>query len=214
MVTNREFYRLFIRYITTVNDKDDEPATADKNAVLTHAKERSYVSIDGTKVNSKAEKEIMDFLLTHKINGDTIRVRYETDVGGFKPDFYLSQYELFIEHWGINKDGEVPAWFSQSSQEYRDLMETKKRWFAENDQLAKAKRLTDVAADDRADHAEHDVEKHARSGPVDDPARDIAGDQAHDDGINKMHAPASPSGFPHGRLQPPPQTRAARIAAT
>ena len=135
MVTNREFYRLFIRYITTVNDKDDEPAAADKNAVLTHAKERSYVSIDGTKVNSKAEKEIMDFLLTHKINGDTIRVRYETDVGGFKPDFYLSQYELFIEHWGINKDGEVPAWFSQSSQEYRDLMETKKRWFAENDQL-------------------------------------------------------------------------------
>ncbi len=135
IVTNREFYNLFIRYITTVHDKDDEPTAADKNAVLTHAKERSYVSIDGTKVNSKAEKEIMDFLLTHKINGDPIRVRYATDVGGFKPDFYLPQYELFIEHWGINKNGEVPAWLSQSSQEYRDLMETKKRWFAENDQL-------------------------------------------------------------------------------
>ena len=65
MVTNRGFYRLFIRYITTVHDKDDEPTAADKNAVLTHAKERSYVSIDGTKVNSRAEKENMDFLLTH-----------------------------------------------------------------------------------------------------------------------------------------------------
>ncbi len=135
IVTNPEFYRLFIRYIATVHDKDDEPTAADKDAVLTHAEERSYISIDSTKVKSKAEKEIMDFLLTHKINREPIRVRYEADVGGFRPDFYLPQFELFIEHWGINKDGEVPAWFSQSSQEYRDLMETKKRWFAENHRL-------------------------------------------------------------------------------
>lgn len=135
IVTNREFFRMFIRYITTIHDNNEEPTAMDKNAVLTHAEERSYVSINGTKVKSKAEKEIMDFLLTHKINGTLIRVNYEADVEGFRPDFYLPQYELFIEHWGINKDGEVPTWFNQSSQEYRDLMDKKKRWFIENNRL-------------------------------------------------------------------------------
>ena len=135
IATNPAFYQLLVRYITTVRDRDGEPTEADKNAVLTHAKQRSYISIDGTRVNSKAEKEIMDCLLTYKINGEPILVRYEPDVGGFRPDFFLPQYDIFIEHWGLNKDGEVPEWFGQSTQEYRDSMETKKRWFVEHNRM-------------------------------------------------------------------------------
>ncbi len=135
IVTNRDFYRLFIRYIKTVHDNDDEPTEADKGEVVAHAIERSYVSINGTKVNSRAEKEIMDCLLTHKINGKPIFVGYEPDVGGFRPDFYLPQFDVFIEHWGLRKDGEVPEWFSQSTDEYRESMEKKKKWFAENNRL-------------------------------------------------------------------------------
>lgn len=93
---------------------------ANKKLCDARAKQRSYISIDGTGVKSKAEKEIMDCLLTHKINGEPILVRYEIDVGGFRPDFFLPQYDIFIEHWGLNKDGEVPEWFGQSTQEYRD----------------------------------------------------------------------------------------------
>lgn len=133
--TNPAFLKLFIRYITTVRDKDDEPTEADKNAVLTYAKQCSYISIDGTRVNSKAEKEIMDCLLTYKINEEPILVRYEPDVDGFRPDFFLPQYDIFIEHWGLNKDGRVPEWFGQSTQEYRDSMEAKKRWFSEHNRM-------------------------------------------------------------------------------
>lgn len=128
--TNPAFYHLLIRYITAVHDKDDEPTEAEKNTVLDYAKQRSYISIDGTRVKSKAEKEIMDCLLTYKINGEPIIVEYEPDVGGFRPDFFLPRYDIFIEHWGLNKDGEVPEWFGQSTQEYKDSMETKKSWFA------------------------------------------------------------------------------------
>jgi DNA helicase-4 len=130
--TNQTFYQLFVRYITTVHDMEGEPTKADKNAVVDHAKKRNYVSIDGTRVNSKAEKEIMDCLLTRKINGKPILVRYEPDVEGFRPDFHLPQYDVFIEHWGLKKDGEVPEWFSQSTKEYKDAMEKKKKWFVEH----------------------------------------------------------------------------------
>ena len=125
MVTNREFYRLFIRYITTVNDKDDEPPLRIRMQFLPMLKNAVMFRLTGLKSTAKQKKRLWISCLPYKINGDTIRVKYETDVGGFKPDFYLSQYELFIEHWGINKDSEVPAWFSQSSQKYRDLMEHK-----------------------------------------------------------------------------------------
>jgi len=135
LVTNRDFYRLFIRYIKTVRDSDDEPTKVDKREVAAHARERSYISINGTKVNSKAEKEIMDCLLTHKVNGKPVLVSYEPDVGGFRPDFYLPQFDIFIEHWGLRENGEVPEWFSQSTNEYCESMEKKKKWFAENNKL-------------------------------------------------------------------------------
>ncbi|MGD0996295.1 MAG: UvrD-helicase domain-containing protein [Candidatus Bathyarchaeia archaeon] len=135
VATNPEFYKLFIRYIKTVHDKEDEPTDSDKDAVVTHAKERKYISINGTKVNSNAEKEIMDYLLTHKANGNPIEVKYEPDLDGFRPDFYLPQFDIFIEHWGIDKDGNVPQFFSQSSEEYRDSMELKKKWFAEHNRM-------------------------------------------------------------------------------
>lgn len=133
--TNSEFYRLFIRYMKTVRDKDYVPTDSDKDAIVSYAKERKYISINGSKVNSNAEKEIMDYLLTHKINGNPIEVRYEPDLEGFRPDFYLPQFDVFIEHWGIDKDGRVPQWFSQSSEEYRDTMEKKKNWFNEHHRL-------------------------------------------------------------------------------
>jgi DNA helicase-4 len=132
MVTNPEFYELFLRYVKTVNDKDDESSKLEDDEVIAYAREHNYISINGTKVNSNAEKEIMDYLLTHKVNGEPIIVEYERDLDGFRPDFYLPQFDVFIEHWGIDKDGNVPAWFSQSSEKYRESMESKKRWFHEH----------------------------------------------------------------------------------
>jgi DNA helicase-4 len=135
VATDPDFYRLFINYMATVWDRDNEPTEVEKIAVVAHAKERSYFSIDGTKVKSKTEKEIMDCILTHKINGEPILVRYEPDIEDFRPDFFLPQFDVFIEHWGLKKDGEVPEWFDQSTEEYTDAMEKKKRWFAEHNRL-------------------------------------------------------------------------------
>lgn len=92
-------------------------------------------SIDNRKVRSQAEKEILDFFLTWKLNGRSIAIEYEPVVEGLAPktpDFYLPQYDLYFEHWAINTRGEVPEDFDQSSKEYVESMEYKKRWFREN----------------------------------------------------------------------------------
>ena len=34
-----------------------------------------------------------------------------------------------MEHWAITKNGKVPEWFNQTTEEYRNSMEMKKKWF-------------------------------------------------------------------------------------
>ena len=129
-----DFYELFVRFAKTLHDKEEEGFETEEET-LAYARERPYFSINNTRVNSQAEKEIMAFFLTHRLNGKPLEVVYEVDVEGFRPDFYLPQYDLFLEHWALNAAGKVPAWFSQSTKEYKRAMEKKKRWFAENDKL-------------------------------------------------------------------------------
>jgi len=135
VANNPEFYKLFIRYMMTVNDTDKAVTQSEKAEAVIYAKEQKYTAINRTKVNSIAEKEILDYLLTHKIDGKPIEVKYESELDEFRPDFYLSQFNLFIEHWAIDEAGNVPEWFSQSSQEYREIMEKKRKWFKENHRL-------------------------------------------------------------------------------
>jgi DNA helicase-4 len=44
-----------------------------------------------------------------------------------KPDFYLPEYDLYIEHWAIDERGNVPAWFGENAKErYRYGMNRKR----------------------------------------------------------------------------------------
>lgn len=131
-----DFYKLFLDYVKTLHDKEviEEDAKAKKQA-LTYARERAYFSINNTRVNSRAEKEIMDFFLMHRLNEEPIVVVYEPDVDGFRPDFHLPKYDIFIEHWALTKKGEVPQWFSQSTEDYKKSMDMKRKWFAKHNKM-------------------------------------------------------------------------------
>ena len=128
-----DFYNLFLNFVKTLYDKEEKEDEKAKDEALSYAKERTYYTLNITKVKSRAEKEIMDFFLTHKLNGKNITVKYEPDVNGFRPDFYLPEYDIFIEHWGITKKGTVPEWFNQTTEEYKKSMEMKKKWFSDHD---------------------------------------------------------------------------------
>ena len=60
------------------------------------------VTIDGVKVKSKAEKKIADYLVSHGIKYEYEKMVRTWALGskiGF-PDFYLPQYNVYVEYWG------------------------------------------------------------------------------------------------------------------
>jgi len=125
------FYQAFLNYVKSLHEREAEEHNTNKVSTLQMRKPLPYTSLDGTNVQSRAEKEILDFLLTSKINGAPVKVEYEPEIKGLgRPDFYLPEYDLFIENWGLNKRGEVPEWFAKSTAEYKVNMERKRSWFA------------------------------------------------------------------------------------
>lgn len=70
----------------------------------------------GEYVKSRAEKIIADYLLSRGV-----RYRYEQPVCGYRPDFYLPDYDAYIEFWGLPN---LP--------QYRDKMNKKKAVYASN----------------------------------------------------------------------------------
>lgn len=134
--TQPECYKKFLQYVRTLNDPDpidDEEQIKEEH--LSYMQCRPCFSIDNHQVRSDAEKEIMDFFLTQKIDGEPITIWYEPNTDGFRPDFYLPKYDLYIEHWSLTRNGEVPKWFNQTTEEYKKSMESKKQWFKEHDKL-------------------------------------------------------------------------------
>ncbi len=105
-----------------------------KNEWLHHMQNLTYTTLDGKKVKSEGERTIFNFLFTHKINEKYINFRYEhpaewmnyknekDEIKTPKPDFFLPEYNIYIEHWAIDERGNVPEWFDQ---DYRKGMKAK-----------------------------------------------------------------------------------------
>ncbi len=133
---NSEFYQKFLNYIKSIheNDLNNEP-TEEISSIRTRST-FPYTAINNEPVKSHAEKQIFDFLLTNKLNNRPIKVEYEHEIENVgKPDFYLPEYDLYIEHWGLTKNGTVPIWFDQTTKDYQRNKEKKKQWFEENGKL-------------------------------------------------------------------------------
>jgi len=136
MKSKTDSYQAFLKYVKSLHDTEVKEDPTAQVSTIKMKRTLPYTSINDIHVQSRAEKEIMDFLLTSKLNEAPIMVEYEPEIEELgRPDFRLPEYDLFIEHWGLNKAGEVPEWFSQTSEEYKENMDRKKKWFAENDKL-------------------------------------------------------------------------------
>jgi len=109
----------------------------------------TYTALDGTQVKSEAEREISNFFLMHKLNGEEIKVIYENPADWMKyknesgeeiipkPDFYFPEFDLYLEHWAIGKNGKVPKWFSgeNPTKKYKDSMNIKKEKYNTNQKI-------------------------------------------------------------------------------
>lgn len=86
-------------------------------------------------VKSYGEMDIANFLMQNGIQY-IYEHPYEVDTrtneyGQYHPDFYLPDYKIYIEYFGINRNGEVPSYFKSTNEmsateAYRASMEWKR----------------------------------------------------------------------------------------
>ena len=84
-------------------------------AYLNYLKECDLRTLNGERVKSLEEAEIANWLALHGVN-----YRYEEkykhdtrtrEYRQYKPDFYLPDYDIYIEHFGLDEDGNPPPFF-------------------------------------------------------------------------------------------------------
>jgi len=101
------------------------------------APDLTYRTLRGEHVRSVGERIVADFLFTHhvdyKYEGEALWAQVGAGRGAYHPDFTLLYSGIYIEYWGINRKGEVPASWSQqggtTSSGYKTQMEWKHRQF-------------------------------------------------------------------------------------
>ena len=120
-----------------------------KEEFYNYQRSLTYTALDGTKVKSEAEREILNFFLMHKLNGKEIKIIYEHPADWMKyknengeeitpkPDFYFPDFDIYLEHWAIGKNGKVPKWFKgeNPTKEYTDSMNLKKEKYKSNQKI-------------------------------------------------------------------------------
>lgn len=102
-------------------EREDEPERAGAQ----------YRTLSSAQVRSNGERIIADFLFVNQVP-----FKYEATAawadegrGGYQPDFFLPEHGVYVEHWGVDENGDVPSWFTRTSQQYREEMEWKRAQF-------------------------------------------------------------------------------------
>lgn len=87
-------------------------------------KAEAHTTLNNEKVKSLEETKIANFLFLNGINYEYEK-QYEHDGGdpfrkAYKPDFYLTDYKIYLEHFGVSKNFTVPWLPPIEEQKYLD----------------------------------------------------------------------------------------------
>jgi len=111
---------------------------------------RTIITKKAETVRSYGERDIANFLYANNINY-VYEVRYKVDENDtkYRPDFYLPDYRVYIEYYGIDRNGKVPTYFSSKdgktpSETYVESMAWKR-----NLHMEKGTKLVEVFAYER-----------------------------------------------------------------
>ena len=127
----------------TLAEKHEFDKSLDLNTIKGKLQEEKYlndnieklkkdlITIYGENVKSSEELIIANFLFLNGIKY-TYEKSYEFKTGDlyhrqYKPDFFLDDYNIYIEHFGITEDNRVPWLTDIEAEKYIDSMEWKKK---------------------------------------------------------------------------------------
>ena len=131
LLSEKKYQEILIDYLAYYPEQEvKEDSFEYKEEYYRYVRNKKYTTLNNIEVKSIGERNIANFLFLHNIE-----FQYEPLVEWvdkddeqekkYHPDFYLPEFEIFIEHWGLNVNHEVAPWFTKSSQDYLEVMEWK-----------------------------------------------------------------------------------------
>lgn len=102
---------------------------------LHYVKDNGLRALSGDLVKSFEELTIANFLYSNGIKFEYEKVypfpSIEPGRGGYQPDFYLSDFDIYLEHFGIDKEGNTRKGID--AEKYREEMQWKRNFHKENE---------------------------------------------------------------------------------
>lgn len=99
-------------------------------------KKQNLTTLNNEKVKSLEEIKIANFLFVNGIKYEYEKLYpYENEDKmrkAYRPDFYLSDYDIYLEHFGINKDGRTPQYTPIEEKKYLEGMQWKREVHQKN----------------------------------------------------------------------------------
>ncbi len=141
-IENEDYLKLLNKYFlyNYVNAKSEFEFTNEQE-YEEYLKINPPTTIKNEMVKSYGEMDIANFLNENNINY-IYEHPYKIDVsnseyGQYKPDFYLPDYDIYIEYFSINKEGKVPTYFKVShnktaTERYHELIKWKEKIHKDN----------------------------------------------------------------------------------
>lgn len=122
-LNNADFCRKAVNFLAFFNRPPrDDFEFESSDAYYKYEKSFKNVALNGEVFKSKEEVEIANFLFLNSVNfiyEYTFPLNLEDKnpvYGDYKPDFYLPDYNIYIEHYGIDREGNVPKRFKDTAQ--------------------------------------------------------------------------------------------------
>lgn len=117
-LTDGDFAQKAVNFISFfVRPPRDDFEFESENDLIKHERAFRNVSLNGTECKSLEEVMIANFLYLHQVDFEYERTYplqpedQNPDFGAYSPDFYLPEYDIYHEHYGIDEQGNVPAYF-------------------------------------------------------------------------------------------------------
>ncbi|MFX1346073.1 MAG: UvrD-helicase domain-containing protein [Promethearchaeota archaeon] len=125
-----KYQKILIEYLAYHSEQEiRKESFEDKEEYYKYMVNKKYSTLNDISVKSISERDIGNFLFLHNIEFEyepLIEWVDESEIEKeYHPDFYLPEYDVYIEHWGLNKENKVPEWFTITSEEYLDIKEWK-----------------------------------------------------------------------------------------
>ncbi|WP_371804283.1 UvrD-helicase domain-containing protein [Candidatus Lokiarchaeum ossiferum] len=137
-----DYMSFFNHYLIKVNFAEYH---ATNQSLLEHKQTLKYHALDGTLVKSIGEREIANFFIQYNIAYEYEPLvswcdpdrdpSHATNPRQYHPDFYLPDYDVYLEHWAIAEDGVTPVWFQDDPHHYHSMRVWKREQFQKHGKI-------------------------------------------------------------------------------